>query len=75
MVRVRAWRFEDIWNTPSMPLLLGPHWPGVVVPFRVSSVSQTELFNHLTVGKQMAAVKLNCWCYIAIHETLLTVSK
>ena len=36
-----------IWSTPSMPLLQGPLWPGVVVPIRVSYLGQIELFCHL----------------------------
>ena len=36
-------------NTPSLSLLQGPLWPGVVVPVSVSSMGKKELFNHLTV--------------------------
>ena len=44
-----------------------PNQPGqllhrVVVPVRVQSMGQIELFNYLTVSRQMADVKLNCWC-------------
>ena len=36
----------DLWgmqSTPSLPLLPGPFWPGVVAPGRVLSVGQIEL--------------------------------
>ena len=36
-----------MWSTPSLSLLSGLLWPGVIVPVRVSSVHQIELFNHL----------------------------
>ena len=32
-------------NIPTLPLLPGPLWPGVVEPDRVRSMSQTDLFN------------------------------
>ena len=61
-----------MWSTPSLPLLPGPLWPGVVVPDRVLSMGQIEpfgkkrlellevkLFDHLTVCKQMTDVLLN----------------
>ena len=38
--------FWVMWSTPSLPLLPGPLWPGVVVPVIISSMSQIELFNH-----------------------------
>ena len=31
-----------MWSTPSMPLLPGPLWPGVVAPDRVLSNGQIE---------------------------------
>ena len=43
-----------MWSTPSLPLLPGPLWSGVVVLDRVLSMGQIEL----TVCKQMTAVKL-----------------
>ena len=42
-----------MWNTSSLPLLLGPLLLGMIIPVRVSSVGQIELLNHLTVCKQM----------------------
>ena len=33
---------------------------GMVVPVRVPYIGRIELFNHLTVCKQMTGVKLNC---------------
>ena len=38
---------------PSLPLLPGPLWPGVVSPDRVLSMDQIELFDIQTMGKQM----------------------
>ena len=44
-----------IWSTTLLPLLSSPLWLRVEV-----SLGQTELlFNHLTMCKQMANVKLN----------------
>ena len=48
------------WSTPSLPLLLGPLWSRVVAPDKVPSMGQIELFDHLTVYKQMTDVKWNC---------------
>ena len=31
-----------IWNTPLLPLLPGPLWPGQVAPYRVQSMGQRE---------------------------------
>ena len=39
-----AW---GIWSASSLPLFSGPLWPGVVVPVRVLSMGQIELFNLL----------------------------
>ena len=36
--------FWGIQSTPSLPLLLGPLWPGVVALDRVLSMGQIELF-------------------------------
>ena len=33
-----------MWNTPSLPLLIGPLWPTVVASDRVLSMGQIELF-------------------------------
>ena len=42
----------------SLSLLPGLLWPGVVVPVRVSFIGHIELFNHLTVCKEMSDDKL-----------------
>ena len=34
-----------MWGTPSLPLLPGPLWPGVVAPEKVLSKGQIELFD------------------------------
>ena len=41
---------------PSLLLLPGPLWPGVVVPVRVASMGQIELFNHLLYLKQTITI-------------------
>ena len=51
----------EMWSTPSLSLLLGSLWPGMLVPVRVTSMGQIEIFNHLTMCKQMTYAKLNCW--------------
>ena len=68
---IHSYRHEAIWwwgsiprdlgmlGTPSLPLLLGQLWPGVVVAFRVSSMGQTEIFNHLLYLKPFNYVQTN----------------
>ena len=41
-VMLEVWR---MWSTPSLPLLPGPLWPGVVAPDRVLSKGKIELFD------------------------------
>ena len=41
---LETWR---MWSTPSLPMLPGSLWPGVLAPDRVLSMGQIELFNHL----------------------------
>ena len=38
-----------MWSTSSLPLISGPHWPGVVETVKVRSMGQIELFGHLFV--------------------------
>ena len=54
-----------IWSTPSLPLLPGSLWPGVVGLKRVLSMGQIE--QNTFVSKWLM---LNCDCYIAIREML-----
>ena len=49
----------EMWSTSLLRLLLGPLKPGVVVPDRVPSMGQIELFDHLSVCK-ITDIKLNC---------------
>ena len=49
-----------VWSTPSLPLLPWPLWPGVVVLVKVLSMDQIELYDHLTMCKQITDVKLKC---------------
>ena len=36
----------ELWSTPSLPLLPGPLWTGLVAPDRVLFMGQIELFDH-----------------------------
>ena len=45
-----------IWRTPSLQLLLGPHWPGMVTSDMVLSMGQIELCDMLNY------VQTNDWC-------------
>ena len=47
MLWLLFWR-SGVWNTPSLLLLPGSFWPGVVVPVRVPFMDQIHLYkNHL----------------------------
>ena len=52
-----------MWSTLSLPLLIGPLWPGIVTSERVRSMGQIELFDIQTVRKQITYAKLNCQKY------------
>ena len=47
-------------STPSLPLLPGPLWPGVVAPDRVLSMDQIELNWTFLKFKLHTYAKLNC---------------
>ena len=47
MVRFLLRKFEECRLPFLLPLHPGPLWPGLIVPVRVLSVVQMELFNHL----------------------------
>ena len=49
MVRIQSLSFRECEVPLSFPLLPGSLWPGMVVHFRVPSMDQKELFNHLTI--------------------------
>ena len=59
-----VWSFGEcgVSLTPSLPLLPGPLRPEVVVPVSVLSMHQLELFNNLTMSKQIIDVKLKFYC-------------
>ena len=57
-----------MWYASLWSLLPGPL--GVVVPVRVPSIGQIDLFNNLTVCKQISDAKLNRLCYIEILESV-----
>ena len=48
---------EFLGSIPSLPLLPGPFWPVVVIPVRVMSMIQIELFYCLTVWKEITDAK------------------
>ena len=41
-VMLELWRMQ---STPSFQLLIGPLWPGAVVPYRIESIGQIQLFD------------------------------
>ena len=45
VVRLQFWRSRE-GSTPSLPLFQGPFWPRVVVPIRVPSMSEIDLFEN-----------------------------
>ena len=45
-----------MWSTLLLSLIPDPLWPGVVAPGRVLSMSWIEMFDHLSVYKQMTDV-------------------
>ena len=49
-------------NTPSLPLLPGPLWLGVVAPDRVPSMVKKELLVYLN------SWQTNIWCEIELLE-------
>ena len=59
-----------MWNTPTLPLFPGPLWPGVVAHGWVPSMGQIELFDYLTVYKQMTYINLNYSSDIPILGTI-----
>ena len=58
-----------MWSTHSLPLFSGSLGLGVEGSAGVQSIGQIELFNLLTVSKQMTDTKLNCQGYIAILKS------
>ena len=59
MVRLQFKTFGKMWSTPSLPLLLGPLWPWVVVPVRVLSKGQIDQLNYLLYMKPFNCVQTN----------------
>ena len=59
----------------ALQLLPGPLWSRVEIPVRVPSMGQIELFDHLTVRKQMTDVKLlvlhnNTWNHLSMCKRI-----
>ena len=40
-----------MWRIPSLPLLPGPLWPGVIVPVKVLSTDQIDLSENYLYSK------------------------
>ena len=55
---LQFWSSGECGAIPS--LLLSPLWPTLVVPDRIPSMGQIELFEHLAVSKQILDGKLKC---------------
>ena len=63
------WR---MWSIPSLTLLTGSLWPGLVAPVRVLSMVQIELFNHLPMIIIISYLKAyNCVQIICIRSQYL----
>ena len=65
IVRIQSWSLGMLSN-PSTPLFLGSLLPRVVVPVRVLSLGQIELFNHLLRIIIIGYLKL-CSCMQIVH--------
>ena len=53
----------ELWGMQSIPSMFSPLgllWSRMVVPYRVLSIGQIEVFDIKTVYKQMVYAKLNC---------------
>ena len=49
-------------NILSLPLILGPLWPGVLVSVRISHMRQTEIIYYLRYVKPFNSEQTNDWC-------------
>ena len=71
MVRLQSW---STFSLPSLPDLL---WPGVVVPVTVISMGQIELFNHVTVCKQIIESLIldsNTWNHLTVCKQIIKLN-
>ena len=60
-------------NNSKIPLFPVPLWPGVILPVRVPSIDQIEMFNHLQFLKPFNCVQMkllmldsNTWNYLTV---------
>ena len=67
---VPVWEPWEMSSSPSLPLLPGPIWSGVVAPDNVPPMDQKELFKHLTVCEQTSAMKVTCKYNIVMLESI-----
>ena len=51
-------------ESPSLSLLPGSLWPGMVVPVRVTSVGQTDLWKLFVLDR-------NTWYYTTVHKLFI----
>ena len=45
------WELWGMLSASSLPLFPSPLWPGMVIPVKVLTMGQIELFNHLLYWK------------------------
>ena len=64
-----------MWSTPLLALLPGPLWPGVVVPIKVPSMGQKEIFNYLMVqtNEWLLVLCSNTWNNITTCKQMSNV--
>ena len=69
------WRFrEREWRTPSLTLLPGPLWSGVIVHARIPSVDQIDLFENYFNRCLLELFKSQISKYIIIYAHLLPLN-
>ena len=73
-VMLELWGMQSISSLPLFPCV---HCPGVIVPDRVLSMGQIELFDHLTVCKlcliELLGMHCNTWTYLAVCKQISNV--
>ena len=61
-----------MWSIPSLPLLSGPLWPGVVAPNRVPSMGPIELFdlNYVQTNDMLNQIVRNrtVWSFNCVNK-------
>ena len=68
---------QGIWSTPSLRLLLGSLWPGVVAPDTILSGGQIELFDDLNCVQtsdcliKLLVIDSNSWNNLTVCKRML----